>query len=595
MLHKIEYQSKQNSLPEYLILKSTTIGILLYMSTLFLLTSCDDLTRLPQDQITTEQYWNSPEDVKVYLNQFYPYFRKQMAFWGPDYLYDDGSSDNMAARTDITVSNDRIGGLYTVNSENNVWSTWYSRIRDVNVAIESSIENEIQNIIGGNQYLGEAYFFRAYFYYQLLRAYGSVPYIDKPLNTDSEELAYPRVARNEIVDLILEDLDYAKTHIPPKKSVSANRLNKETVLQFISRVALFEGTWEKYHMNDPFGADNPDPEKYLSISANASKTLIDMGTAELSSDYSALFNQEDLDDNPEVMLERQYSAALGLSGMMQRRVARHGGGTGLTRSLVNSYLMKDGLPIEISSLYKGDETINDLVTDRDPRLRAIIKVPGQVLHLNSDGSPQIFEKPRLSGGGVIPTSTGFSPYKGANPEQAVPGQGQESPAVPLFRYAEALLNYAEAEAELGTLTQEDVDISINKLRERVGMPPLNISEIAVDPNWKYPDLSPIINEVRRERRVELACESFRFDDILRWAVGDKLLTGYIPRGIKFPQSLYPDMVIGEDINIDDEGYVLPLINRFPNGYGFNPSRDYLLAVPPEELTLNPNLTQNPGW
>lgn len=571
------------------------IIVLIIFICLFAVFSCEDLTRLPQDQITSEQYWNSPEDIEIYVNQFYPYFRRQFSFWAPDLYYGDGDSDNMAARTDISQNNDRIGGLYTINSGRGSWSAWYNRIRDVNIAIESSIENGLQDEVKSRRFIGEAYFFRAYFHYQLLRSFGAVPWIEKPLNTESEELYKPRTPRNELVDLILTDLDYAITQIPPKSTVGINRINKETALQFKSQVALYEGTWEKYHKDDPFGVNNPNPEKYLNIAAVAAKELIDMETASLAPNYSKLFNQDDMDGNPEILMERQYNASIGLSAMVQRRIAQHGGGTGLTKSLVDSYLMDDGEPIAISNRYLGDESLKSVVINRDPRLHAILKVPGDTLHLNSDLTPRIFVKPRLSGGGVVETSTGYSLKKGANPDAIVPGNAQQSPALPLFRFAEALLNYAEAKAELGIITQQDLDISINRLRDRVKMPHLILNEITMDPNWEYPDLSPIINEIRRERRVELACESFRLDDILRWAAGDNLLSGIILLGAKFNQALHPDIVIGKDVILNDEGYILPLIKRFPNGFGFDPTRDYLVAIPPEEITLNPNLTQNPGW
>jgi hypothetical protein len=164
----------------------------------------------------------------------------------------------------------------------------------------------------------------------------------------------------------------------------------------------------------------------------------------------------------------------------------------------------------------------------------------------------------------------------------------------IFRYAEALLNYAEAKAELGTLTQADVDISINKLRERVQMPDLDISAIATDPNWLYPALSPEINEIRRERRVELACEGYRLDDLERWADMDRLV-GQRPLGAKFKQSDFPTLVPGSSILVNADGYIDPYQKALPTGYKFKVDRDYLFPVPQLELNLNENLDQNPGW
>jgi len=165
---------------------------------------------------------------------------------------------------------------------------------------------------------------------------------------------------------------------------------------------------------------------------------------------------------------------------------------------------------------------------------------------------------------------------------------------PIFRYAEALLIYAEARAELGTITQEDVDKTINVLRDRVGTAHLNITNIPTDPKWFFPTLSPIINEVRRERQIELACEGFRWDDITRWAAADELIVGKRFLGAKFNSTDYPELN-ADDYILTDDGYIDFLRDQLPDGYGFRIDRDYLSPISTEELTLNPNLVQNPGW
>ncbi len=159
----------------------------------------------------------------------------------------------------------------------------------------------------------------------------------------------------------------------------------------------------------------------------------------------------------------------------------------------------------------------------------------------------------------------------------------------IYRYGEVLLNFAEAKAELGTITQDDIDKSIKKLRDRVAMPNLILAAITADPKWDFPTLSPIINEVRRERRIELASEGLRFDDIMRWAAADELIVGKRPRGFKASQlatNPYP---------VDAEGFLDPYQQKLPAGYGFKIGRDYLNAIPKDQLLLNPELVQNPGW
>src|SRR5690606_20259858 len=185
--------------------------------------------------------------------------------------------------------------------------------------------------------------------------------------------------------------------------------------------------------------------------------------------------------------------------------------------------------------------------------------------------------------------TGYLIVKGYNPNMIYHVQQfEETPSI-LYRYAEVLLNYAEAKAELGTINQDDIDKTIKKLRDRVGMPNLILTNITPDPKWDFPTLSPIINEVRRERRVELALEGFRLPDILRWAAADELIFEKRPKG--FLASQHPT----NTTPVDNEGFLDPYKNTIPNGYGFKLDRDYLNSIPVSERVLNPALTQNPGW
>jgi len=168
-------------------------------------------------------------------------------------------------------------------------------------------------------------------------------------------------------------------------------------------------------------------------------------------------------------------------------------------------------------------------------------------------------------------------------------QFEESPAI-IYRYAEVLLNYVEAKAELGTINQGDIDLAIKPLRDRVGMPNLAMGAIVSDPDWDFPELSPLINEVRRERQVELAAEGFRWNDIARWAGADELIVGKRPKGFLASQ------VEENPFPVDENGFLDPLKNAMPEGWGFQLDRDYLNSIPVSEIVLSEgNLTQNPGW
>ena len=192
-------------------------------------------------------------------------------------------------------------------------------------------------------------------------------------------------------------------------------------------------------------------------------------------------------------------------------------------------------------------------------------------------------------------TTGYQIFKGSDPDLSQKETGWVGTTASIvFRYAEALLIFAEAKAELGTITQEDLDRTINKLRDRVEMPHLVMSSIEADPNWDFPSLTPIINEVRRERRVELALEGYRHDDLMRWRAHE-LFVNKRPLGAKFIQEHYPTLVPGESVYLDENGYVDFFQKGLPGGYGFKPERDYLYPIPSNELTLNDKLTQNPGW
>lgn len=558
--------------------------------------SCTDedfLNRSPLDAISETDYWNTPEDLQLYVNQFYTMLPAFPA-WGGGYLWDDNNSDNMHHSS----YNTRLAGLNTINSGTGSWN--FDRLRSINIMLDKykntpGSQDDIEAIAG------EAYFFRAYFYFGLLKNFGDVPWIDKPLSPDSEELFDSRMSRAEVADNILADLDKAIATLQPRATVTGNRISKEAALLFKSRVALFEGTWQKYHNGTPFGVSGANPEKYLQAAVAAAEELMNMNTISIHNtgnprkDYGTLFNSNDLSSISEAILWRQYSVELNMSHNVQRYIPLSGGGTGLTRSLVESYLCTDGNPISLSPLYQGDRSLEEVVANRDMRLHQTIWIPGDTTQIIEGDEVVVFEKPALEAGGSSRNTTGYQLKKGADPTSpGIQSAGQGETALVVFRYAEALLNYAEAKAELGTINQADLDMTINVLRARAGVPALNLSEIATDPNWAFPGLSPVINEVRRERRVEFASEGYRFADLIRWRA-HHLITGQRPMGAWFNQDLYPDLVIGSSILINSDGYIDYLRNSLPEGWGFKPERDYLLPVPPEQITLNPNLSQNPGW
>lgn len=313
-------------------------------------------------------------------------------------------------------------------------------------------------------------------------------------------------------------------------------------------------------------------------------------TGDPNTSYYNLFNKTEFQDNPEVILARTYSLLLGLTHRAQNYLIYRGSRTGLSKSLVNDYLCLDGKPVAAHPEH-SDKNLTDEIKDRDPRLAQTIWCPGD-LRYGVGEEPLYFELPFLNLTGEQHCTTGYQLKKGSDP-YCVDTENAETGVI-VFRYAEALLNYAEAKAELGEITQEDVDKTINVIRQRVGVAGLQLNNIANDPNWQFPALSPIINEVRRERRVEFACEGYRLDDLMRWRAHELIVNKRL-KGYYYNASDFPEIVVGEGVYLDENGYVDPYQVSLPNGFQFNPERDYLLPLPTTELVLNGKLEQNPGW
>jgi len=570
---------------------------------IFVLTACEeDLNRYPKDAITTQQFWNTSEDLKTYVNQFYPSaFNVHMGDRFLEFQFRNHPSDD---QIHIEVSR-RLNGTRTV-PESGGW--YYGHIRDLNYFLDNyeKCEDDFDQY---KTYVGEAYFFRAYYYFDLVKEYGDVPYISKPLETDDEELYKTRTPRNQVIDSIVADLDLAIDYLPSGKQEDGTRLSKEIAQLFKSRVCLYEGTWEKYHADDVFAADDPSTEKFLQMAADAANSVIQSGQYSIYTgpndpdwNYFKLFGRVDYSSNPEVLLWEKYDTELDKGNAMQFQIATGSAcGVGLVKPFIESYLCTDGRPIHLSEetsnpLYQGEDSLGAVVANRDPRMKQTIFTPGFPLQVH-DGDTTYFGRPAVdkSGHEMCPTGYQFNKWLNFDPwhHRTTRTAGVGEVGWIYFRYAEVLLNYAEAKAELGTLTQGDVDNTINLLRDRVGMPHLDISNITTDPNWSFPDLSPVINEIRRERRVELIGENLRWDDIARWAAADELIVGKRPLGAKFNDADYPDLD-PDEFRLTN-GYFDHLKNQIPNGYGFDVARDYLSPISTEELNLNPNLEQNPGW
>ncbi|MGK6350715.1 RagB/SusD family nutrient uptake outer membrane protein [Parapedobacter sp. DT-150] len=599
------------------------INYLVWMILIVGLSSCSDdfLERAPLANISDPDFWKSANDLKLYTNNFYNQdgllpLRNGYGYGSHPYTIDAADGTDAFIALDY---NRRMNGENTLPESGGGWSAGdWGLLRNINYFLDHyRLSDEPWDNI--KQYAGEALFFKSIFYFNKVRTFGDVPWASTTVQLDSELLFAARLPRDQVVDSIMRDLDLAVEYLPARAGGGwTGRVTKETALALQARIALYEGTWEKYHAlkNTPFNVAGSDGTKFIQKAADAADALIALAEANgfpaldnigIENGYWKLFNQRDYSNHKEVMLWRKYSVA---EGQYHRwlYVTPWGGSVGLTKNMIESYLCTDGKPIAVSPLYQGDQDLQTVTTNRDPRLDQTIYVDDGE-HWQWEGRT-LFTTPTFEGDNALKCVTGYQLYKGhdSSPagyeERRGSGAGLCTAGQIYFRYGETLLIYAEAKAELGTITQSDIDKTVNALRQRAGMIGLlNMADIATDPNWEFSGISPLLQEIRRERKVELIGEGFRRDDIFRWAAADELMAGKRPLGaIKKQWENYPGTAEGfqqavADIPVNSAGYIDPYqpFGILNGGYQFNLGRDYLSPIPANERVLNPNLTQNPGW
>ena len=562
--------------------------------------SCEDLLdRAPLDKIGNNSYWKTATDLKNYTMQFYTLFPTygtpgHAGIFMADAHY--GSDDAILGDANTTLN----GARAVANSGGN-WD--WKKIRSVNIFFDNYARCQEPFDLWAH-YLGEAHFFRAFLYFSKVKSYGDVPWYNKSLSMDSEDLYKARDPRTLVVDSILSDLDKAIEYLHPIKSVDGktNRLSKEVALLFKSRVALYEGSWQKYHNGTPFATPGADPNKYFRIAVEAAEKLMNgdytVGVYGANSeDYGKMFGMNDMAANQEVLLWKKYDKSLNLSHNSQVYHTSRTNTRSATLEFVESFLGKDGNPIDYHKLAKttkGTDFLKYLGSNSDPRLSKTIWIPGDVMW-NSINGYKKFDLPYIGETGEYLNLTGLQLRKGVDITSAGAGGffgGDCVTGAIIFRYAEVLLNYAEAKYELDG--QVDYNKSINLLRQRAGMPNF---KVVSDPNQKrFSDygytISDELFEIRRERRVELGAEGFRTQDYKRWAA-HKLFQNKRPKGYPVVRSEFPD---GTKIPATDQNGLLdPFKKNIPEGYKFKENRDYLECIPTNEITLNPNLKPNPGW
>lgn len=593
------------------------------------MTSCSDfLDRMPLTEPSNETYLASENQVRSYINGLYIALPSYSQY-GIGVRGEDKNSDNiLAEKYDL-----RLNGEYTAFSGSTEWSTGYQNLRDVNYFFHYYMIDEAAENDNIRSLKGEAYFLRAYWHFYLLKRFGNIPVMDAfwDANATVEGLQIDQKPRNEVAKFILQDLENAKNLLYPRSKYSGLRINKEAAMVLAMNVALYEGSWEKYHANDAFAPKTNESQYFFEQVMTWGDELFNAGIALNTKEtdpfgalsegdaFANLFNKQDYSKVPEALFWRKYSVAEGVyhsvTTLLASGVVDSDGAAGISQSLVDNYLNANGTFIDpTESEYKRD--FNKTFEGRDPRLLETVMSTGhkfrsatvtrpmcvkEYVEGDVEGNAEILP-PYLTGDGNGRNVTGYHTALGVDTtyqKETFWDTGQI-----IIRYAEALLAYAEAAEELDRCTPEVLNKTIKPLRERAGV--VYVEPGIVDANFTdfgY-NISAKLQEIRRERRSELALQGFRFDDLMRWGA-HKLIVNQRGRGAYLGE----DGVLYKSFNTtvketkdalsrvltDSEKRMDPLQGLLPNGYQFNPGRDYLLPISPDELALNKKLNQNPGW
>ena len=577
--------------------------------------SCSDfLDREPITKPEAGNFLTGAIQVENYINGLYmtlPSFSK----FGLGVRSEEKNSDNIIAEK----YDARLHGQNNQFSGASDWQTGYQNLRKVNYFFHNYKVPEAQENEDVLSLKGEAYFLRAYWHFDLLKKFGSIPVMDAfwDENATIAGLQIPAKTRNEVARFILSDLVEAKNLLHSRGKYSGIRINKEAAMVLAMNVALYEGTWEKYHSSDDFASSTNESNYFLGEVINWGNELFGCGidlykTGQNPGDaFAALFNSKDLSGMGEVLLWRKYSSDEGVfhdvNGNLKAGVVDSEGAAGITQSLVDNYLNADGTFIEPTNEKFKD--FKETFEGRDPRLIQTVMNEGAKFASATTATPMHLEEytdekkntispPKLAGDGNTRSLTGYHIRLGID-TTFVSGNGET--ALPIIRYAEGLLAYAEAAAELEMWSDDIANKTLKALRERAGVKYLAPAKDANFTDFGY-TLTPVLQEIRRERRSELALQGFRLDDLMRWKA-DKLIVGKRGKGayvgdesILF-KSYSPDNQkrIRERLTLDDNKWADPMAGTLPSGYQFHADRDYLLPVRPSELELNKKLKQNPKW
>ena len=560
------------------------------------MTSCLDFS--PEAQMNDDTVWKSASNFQLFANQFYSYTRDIQS--GDPYQYAVSDGPHSDTRSDLMAEanvNVYSQGTNTVPEKDNNYTKLYQHIYYTNLLLKNAASFGDQKSIAVP--VAEAKFFRAYCYFELVQLYGNVILLTDPVDIDSPKMNAVRDDRSLVIDQCVQDLQDAANGLPDTPS-EAGRLSKDAANAFLSRVALFEGTWQKFHNGGADATENSERvTSLLNTAKTAAKAVMEAGHYKLfyneklgTESYRYMFILEDAQcnpaglttkDNTEYILARRHRLADGVGLNITKAYLTNA--VYPTRKLANMYVCQDGLPIEKSAQFKGYDQATSEFQNRDNRMLTTLAQRGtKVWDNTAEHCRTAWDDSDLSRAKEVgaTANSGYQTHKWAVERQVA--DRYESMDFPVICYAEVLLNFAEAVYELqGRISDSDLDKSVNLVRQRSNPKMVKLSNALVDNNG----LS-MREEIRRERTVELVFEGFRIDDLKRWATAPVEMPQTL-LGVKWKGTQFESLWANQSRQLDADGCIILYDNRQWD------DKLYLYPLPSDQMQLNPNIGQNPGW
>ena len=592
-------------------MKKTIYTLAIAVLAVFGLNGCSKYLDLkPMDSNSDATNWTSEAAIESYSWKFYGYL-SELSYgsgWTRGQYHGETLTDDYTTEsfTEFTKN---------VPNSSGVWNTNYDRIREANIMLGRIDIVPGLSEAAANHWKGVAKFFRAIYYYNLVRTYGDVVWVDAELDFSKEEnVTKARDSRVTVMDNVVADLEFAMNNCYDPSKAGVNTVNNMVAAAFLSRVALYEGAWEKYH-----NVAGGHPDTFYTKAKAAAGKVIDSNLYEVTDNYKGMYTSLSLVGSKEVLMYKIYTLANVNGGKLTEAHAQYGWSDsstptwGLTKSAMENYTNASGIPTHMYAY--NDQTMAGVFADRDKRLTATVY--DQILPITD-----------LAWDYGILSTTGYWTFKFLPLERRddmLASSSWNGPSNdtdgPVFTYSEVLENYAEACAELGSITQGDLDKSVNLLRTKHGKIPaltlagtgVTVNGTAITKDPKDAAANVLLQELRRDRRSELMCDGFRYDDLMRWALGAKLDTKQNPDGYVGASEAMIKSYYMTQPGASEAGWTaIKSKNFFQNGYKsqYNTAavnaggttvdrvwndKYYLEPIPAGQILLDKNLKQNPGW